>query len=401
MIDCTSVDKYHKIGYFILCALAFSMCISTALTNVFLTLSVCFFLFLLYKKDINLTSINNNKLALLILIFWGVLLISSLMGKNVFFSLKETWQVYIFRMLPFFLALGMTKSFSIKEREKIVFYAYISLTLTSIVAIYQFIHGNTRPYGLSSHYMHLAGYYCVLLPIFFLQLLDECSLKWIKQRCYSYVMFAICLVGLVLNNTRGAWIAVGISSIIVLIVMAFRNWRKMLIGVLLMCVVCGFVATNDFFSARAKSVSSIAENPIGYERLLIWESAFNMIHDHPLLGVAPGGFTDLYQLKYISPKAKEPNLRHCHNLFLQVWTENGFLGIVSFMAMIVYTLYTGFNYYKKDKNVFGFMIALIVLSMMIQGLTEFNATVFKLTWLIIGLLYMECKNELNANHTSL
>ena len=93
------------------------------------------------------------------------------------------------------------------------------------------------------------------------------------------------------------------------------------------------------------------------------------------------------QKKYISPKAKEPDVRHCHNLFLQIFSENGILGIVSFLILYIYFIYYGIKEYLKNKNYISILISLIVLSVMLQGLTEFNASVFKDMWLMIGMCY--------------
>ena len=47
----------------------------------------------------------------------------------------------------------------------------------------------------------------------------------------------------------------------------------------------------------------------------------------------------------------------------------------------------GIKEYLKNKNYISILISLIVLSVMLQGLTEFNASVFKDMWLMIGMCY--------------
>ena len=123
-----------------------------------------------------------------------------------------------------------------------------------------------------------------------------------------------------------------------------------------------------------------------------------MISDYPILGVGPGCFTNLYQKKYISPKAKEPDLRHCHNLFLQITTENGILGIISFLILHIYFIWYGLVNYIKDKKYTAIAIASIVLGVLLHGMTEFNASVFKDMWLMIGMCYWTLFNEYKFDH---
>ncbi len=63
-------------------------------------------------------------------------------------------------------------------------------------------------------------------------------------------------------------------------------------------------------------------------RLKLWQSALRMAADHPLLGVGPDNFLYAYRSYYVLPGGwEELNLSHPHNLFLDLATRLGVLGL--------------------------------------------------------------------------
>jgi len=67
----------------------------------------------------------------------------------------------------------------------------------------------------------------------------------------------------------------------------------------------------------------------GFLRLQLWQSAWQMALDHPLLGVGPDNFLYAFRSQYILPTAwQEPNLNHPHNWLLDWWTRLGLPGLV-------------------------------------------------------------------------
>jgi len=67
----------------------------------------------------------------------------------------------------------------------------------------------------------------------------------------------------------------------------------------------------------------------GFFRLRLWQSAWNMLRDHPWLGVGLDNFLYQYRTRYILPDAwQEPNLSHPHNIVLDFGTRLGLGGIV-------------------------------------------------------------------------
>jgi O-antigen ligase len=76
----------------------------------------------------------------------------------------------------------------------------------------------------------------------------------------------------------------------------------------------------------------------GIFRLNLWRSSLNMIADHPWFGVGLDNFLYAYRGRYILDAAwQEPGLSHPHNLFLDLATRLGMLGLLA-GSWLVWTL---------------------------------------------------------------
>ncbi len=72
------------------------------------------------------------------------------------------------------------------------------------------------------------------------------------------------------------------------------------------------------------------------DRVWMWRSAVLMIKERPLLGAGYGNriFQRLYP-DYIYSQSSGMIFENAHNLYLQIVLETGFLGLLSFMTIVV------------------------------------------------------------------
>jgi len=67
-----------------------------------------------------------------------------------------------------------------------------------------------------------------------------------------------------------------------------------------------------------------------FVRIKLWRGALQMALAHPLLGVGPDNFLYAYRTRYVLPSAwQELNLSHPHNIFLDLWTRLGLIGVLA------------------------------------------------------------------------
>jgi hypothetical protein len=71
-------------------------------------------------------------------------------------------------------------------------------------------------------------------------------------------------------------------------------------------------------------------------RMVLWNNTIELIKARPLLGYGTGGFQKAYQSKIENEPAWKHEITHDpHNQFLKITTEQGLIGLVVFVAMIL------------------------------------------------------------------
>lgn len=362
--------------------------ISIAAGNILLGTATLFFFIILYKKEINISK-NIKKYYYVIVFFILTMFLSALFSGDIVYGLRRWADMWVWRLMPFVIITCCVKK---EDILKILKASCLGISIGILCLIYQGVSGDGRAAGFFGHPMTFAGYLCMYLPLFLLGYFE--NLFGVKYKYVSGIMFLAGLAALIFNGTRGAWIAVAMTAGILLLYYMVRNKRNFIVGIILVAVCCGILVNNSAFMHR---MSTITNNKYqsNSERLLMWNSAWNMFKDHPVLGVGLGQYKENYQQKYISPKAKEPNLEHAHNNFMQMLAENGMVGFLGFMAMFTYIIWHNFRKFLTSKNIYSIAICAVTITLLLQGFTEFNfgnSAVVKAYWLILGCLVVLAEN---------
>ena len=439
-----------------ICLFAVTSFLSIAATNVFLGISTLLFLINLYRdKRVNL---NEDKVPYLkaIGVFASTLLISALCSGDIVQGLKTWADFFLWRFMPFLILLFV---FDNKEDAKKVYCAILGAFLVdALYVIYQgvFVYklniNWARPYGFTGHPMTFAGFLCILVPILLVLVFESKVLG--KYSKLALPAFIVGVGALVLNSTRGAWLAVGIVVGLIGLNYMIRS-KKIFIGCVVLMLVGGLLLSNNqAFMKRVNTFSSVksaSQNP----RFEIWDVAVVLFKEHPVLGVGLGQFKDEYREKYskvhpvnekqkrlaaeykkyidnrkakkLTPiqkkmtKAKRNELykayvaqrkyegigrlTHAHNNFLQMLGENGLVGFAGYVFAFGYILWRNIKNYFVNKNPYALMIAGSTGALVLQGLTEYNfgnGAVMKLYWLVLGCLIMlaGCYNKESSREES-
>ena len=91
---------------------------------------------------------------------------------------------------------------------------------------------------------------------------------------------------------------------------------------------------------KLASWASLDERSSIASRMMIWQAAWDIGKDHPLLGIGPGNF-QAYYLDYQQyyPPYLEWAVPHPHNIFLAFWLSSGLLGLLGFLGITGWTLW--------------------------------------------------------------
>jgi O-antigen ligase len=146
----------------------------------------------------------------------------------------------------------------------------------------------------------------------------------------------LCLGGLVVSFSRGAWLGVG-AALLVLVFPQFgrhRSQRRMLAWIALGATLALIIGLA--FSLRGGIISA---NPL--MRLSFWREALLLIQQHPL-GIGLDQFfyyhNPIYGRSQLSPlelASVDPTAAHPHNLVLDIWLRVGPLGSAAFAWLLL------------------------------------------------------------------
>jgi len=213
------------------------------------------------------------------------------------------------------------------------------------------------------HNPNLLGMYLALvIPFILVPIFYE---KKIKYKIYFSVSLAIMLAALALTYSRGAMIAVAVS---ILAFVAFYSLKYFLI-VLLISPLSIFVVPDNIIT-RIKSLS-LKDSTIFY-RVKIWKNAKNMIFKKPIIGIGYG--KENFAKEYLNYMVDTKPVSHTHNTFIQILVENGIVGFITFVALIVaairYLIITIYNIDDKYKKIFSIATLSMIIGFIFLSIGE-------------------------------
>lgn len=376
------IYKYIFCNMFIM-GLAFFSFISIAAGNVFLGILTFYFFIKVYQGKF--FYLNYKEYCIVAGIFAGTMFLSAVFSGDIVYGLKRWADMWIWRFMPFIVIVFLLKNYV--DAKKVILASFVGISFVATYAVYQGLNGISRANGFYGHPMTLGGWLCIFMPLLLIEFFEKRLLG--KYYWLSGIAFCVCSAGLVFNATRGAWLAVAIVCGLLLIYYMLKSKRNVVIGALFIILISVVLVNNPRFMHRLDTIDDFTKYQSNTERILIWQSAWNMFKDHPILGVGLGQYTVNYQQKYILPHAKEPNLGHAHNNFMQMLAENGIVGFIGFIVMFGYIIFKNLIDWFKVKNVYALMIVSATVCLLLQGFTEYNvgnSAVIKMYWLVLGLL---------------
>ncbi len=211
---------------------------------------------------------------------------------------------------------------------------------------------------------YLGEYLGAIVPLFFLLSLG---------RRYFVYLSILCLVTLVLLQSRAAWLGTLVSFLFICFVslkyLKGNFLKQYLKKLFLLSLFLIFVFTSIFLlSANSPRIANIKERALSLkviegssleERFLFWKVTAIMFKENPLLGIGGGNFKLQYLNYYekLHPTVKiwahnrsfpRQHPYNVHNEFLQILSETGILGLFVFLWIGTYLFSLGFSLLKNE-----------------------------------------------------
>ncbi len=165
-----------------------------------------------------------------------------------------------------------------------------------------------------------------------------------SRRVGALIVFFIMLGTLLFTQSAGAlFIGIPLSLALVLLLM-LRKHALIPLGILVAvgAALFAILSNTDRFSRL------LTGGGTSFFRIRLWESAVQMLKDHPLTGIGLDQFLYLYRGQYIQPDVwQEPNLSHPHNWFFDIWLRNGIGGILVMLYMLIVFFISAFKAYLR------------------------------------------------------
>lgn len=315
--------------------------------------------------------------------------LSGLLSASPANSLRPLWHLFYYM-----LTLPLTLAYIKTGRQKTVLFGCVcvSLLVSSCYIFWQGYQGFPRAWGMTGTWLIAATDLELSIPLLFVLVLEGkfAATVW-RWACPA--LLVVCGFALILVNSRASWIAVGIA---IALYFFFRlrqlSRKKLLLVSISVCLCLSLFVVNPFLLSRLQSITDTNYSN-NAERLRMWQSAWHMFLDHPLLGVGLGNYTELYRSRYILPTAVEPYQTHPHSNYMLYLAETGLIGFSAFIAMFLYLLRHYWSRFRTGQNPVALGMFLSIVSFMVHGLMDWNYGMFSSTsqylWFLVGVTWQD------------
>ncbi|MDD4290430.1 MAG: O-antigen ligase family protein [Patescibacteria group bacterium] len=306
---------------------------------------------------------------------------------------------YFLECLFFFIILAFTITTK-KQFKNIIYSLGILSILIFILGLYQKLTGdfafNTNDIIEKGRITTFFGYPnangLILVPIFFLNLLNLFEDKKIYLRIFNILVFILIIFAIFWSKSESAIIAI-ISGLIIFASFKFFNNRKYFIFVVSCILLISFSfpflikAPNKIDEPNTK-IYSIKEKLLlqdlsGQIRRQMYKETIDFIKDNPIKGAGLVGYQEkivnYHKFDYIEI------FLYPHNIFLNFWVTLGIFGLIGFVCLIIEFMRICIkSYFNNSKE--QIFILLTMLAVVIQGIVEvpyFKNDLSIIWWFII------------------
>lgn len=319
----------------------------------------------LYKKTID-TAVMNHPITILIIINLIWIFITSITSEipvvSFKFLISRLWFVIVF----YFLATQLFKDFS--NIKKFFWLYIISFTVVIFYTLYNhYLRGFAEEpanYVMTPFYNDHTVYGAILAMYFPALIFFMRNKKYspsIKLVAFLFILFFF--VALVFSYTRAAWlslvVAIGAYCLLLLRVKFGTILIASLSAGLLFFMFQTEIAmklsknrqdASEDFDKHIQSISNISTDASNLERLNRWGAAFRMFHERPFWGWGPGTYSFEYAPFQLANdktiiSTNMGDRGNAHSEYIGPLCESGVLGALTFIAIIICTLFTGFRLY--------------------------------------------------------
>ncbi|MDW8172874.1 MAG: O-antigen ligase family protein [Anaerolineae bacterium] len=227
-----------------------------------------------------------------------------------------------------------------------------------------------RPYSLTPHPNLFAGAVLAGLCAALALSLDERR----RQRILGRAVWGLGLYLLLMSFSRGAWLALGLSALILLpVLLRHADWRRRWLPLALISAVVGavfMIVYQPFVLSRFGDGQQTTEMRSIADRLVYTKIAIHAIGSHPLQGVGAGNFPWYaadYLWRYTDYDLRGDNV---HNVALLVTAELGLTGTALLGTALLMALVTAYRLCWQQLEAARLALLALALAYLVVGLFD-------------------------------
>ncbi len=216
----------------------------------------------------------------------------------------------------------------------------------------QSIFGFPRFQSVALEPLYFASY--LFLPLGLIIGMIAGNIGTLKGKTYQVILLFMCILALFLTVSRGGYLGF-IAMILVFTVIRFRKiFTPRIISVFFKTSVAVILAATLFFSITSLGSKAFFEikNHLSFfsqrgsivERLGSYSEAISLWGNHPIIGNGIASFGPL--VAGSSNEPPEGGWPIVNNEYLEILTEQGVLGLIIFISLLIYMFYIGLQTYK-------------------------------------------------------
>lgn len=184
-------------------------------------------------------------------------------------------------------------------------------------------------------------------------------------RMIAAILLVVFTIALILSFTRAAWVSLA-GALMLYGILYFRIKWQYIVGVVVLGVLYVAISwtdivmnleqnrqdTSDDLAEHISSISNISTDASNLERLNRWNSAFRMFQERPVLGFGPGTYSFMYAPYQLSSEktiisTNAGDMGNAHSEYIGPLAESGVLGMLSFLAVSIAIVATGWRVYSR------------------------------------------------------
>ena len=223
---------------------------------------------------------------------------------------------------------------------------------------------------------------------------------WKKGKSIPAFLFGgitvITLVGLLLTSSRGAWLSLIATTLLVGLVIIQRKWFSEGPGIILfwgsaLIIIAIFIAAIYLTENLDQIIGNIPD-PTGtiVSRTALWGNSLTLIPAYFFTGSGLTTFKMVYPA--YATLTPVPNIFYSHNSLIEIWIQQGILAVIALILGAIAVIYWGWNALSSEHvPAYGWAglagICIVVIHSMID-VTVYVGRTLPLLGMILGFAYL-------------